>query len=65
MTDINLLKSYMIRKGLTQVDTSRFLGLSVNGFHKKLHNVSYFNSKEIEMLCEKLEINNKDEVFFA
>ena len=65
MTNTLLLKSAIVRQGLTQKQVADELKLSPNGFFKKLHNKSEFRTSEIIKLCDLLNIDKKDEIFFA
>lgn len=65
MTDTLMLKSAIVRNGMTIAQVAKSLGLSVYGFHKKLHNVTEFKASEIESLCKLLDIGDKESYFFA
>ena len=65
MTDTNKLKGAIIASGYTQSKVAQFLGITLQGFYKKLHNKSEFKASEISKLCQSLNIDNKEAVFFA
>ena len=65
MTNTNKLKAAIIGAGYTQKDIAKILGISPQGFFKKLHNKSEFKSSEIYKLCDSLSIKDKDSIFFA
>ena len=68
MTNTELLKSLIKRKGLKFKFVADFLGLSAYGFQLKLKNMQEFKASEISALCELLEIKSlkkKEEIFFT
>ena len=65
MTNTNELRSLMARKGLTQNDVARILGISYQTFSYKLNNKVEFRVSEIEALCNLFDITDKDMYFFC
>lgn len=65
MTNTLKLKAAIIARGYTQQSIARLIGLSPQGFFKKLHNHTEFKSSEITKLCEILGIEDMESIFFA
>lgn len=65
MTNTKEIRSLMAKKGLTQNDVARALGMSYQSFSYKLNNKVEFRASEIEALCELLSITDKDMYFFC
>lgn len=67
MTDTALLESYISASGLKLNFICEKLGLSRQGFRKKLTNESEFKASEINALATLLEISvsERDAIFFA
>lgn len=65
MTNTNLLKSEIIKKGMTLTEFASSLGISATSFSYKLNNKRCFTVNEILKICELLEIRDKDEYFFV
>ncbi len=65
MTATNELRSLIVKKGLTQGDIAKKLGISPQSFSYKLNNKVEFKASEIETLCSILSIKDKDKIFFA
>lgn len=65
MTNTNLLKGAIRAKGLTQQETAVIMGISTVSLNYKINNRREFTASEISKLVDLLEINNKDEYFFA
>lgn len=65
MTATNELRSLIVKKGFTQADIAKKLGISPQSFSYKLNNKVEFKASEIETLCSILSIKNKDKIFFA
>jgi len=61
---VNELKGKMKSKCLTQADVAKKIGISTKTFNSKL-NKGIFNSDEISVLIEVLDIKNPNEIFFA
>lgn len=64
MIKINELKGRIVAMGLTQREIANILGITPKTFNTKLKK-GIFNSNEIEMLIEFLEINDPISIFFA
>lgn len=64
-TNTKKLKARIIEKNYTQAQVADFLKLSYQSFSYKLNNKVEFKASEIQLLCELLEIQNKDEYFFC
>ena len=65
MTNKRKLNAAMALKGYTQEKLAKELGLSKFSINKKINGVSDFKAKEIQAICQILQIKNKDEIFFA
>lgn len=63
MVNSNELKAAIVRKGLTQHDVAKHLGVSQRTFSSKL-NKGVFCSDEIEKLIIFLDIKNPMPIFF-
>ncbi|MCT4686602.1 helix-turn-helix domain-containing protein [Vallitalea sp.] len=61
---INELKGMMKARCLTQADMAKKIGISTKTFNSKL-NKGVFNSNEISVLIDILDIKNPNEIFFA
>ena len=57
----------MTEKGYTQGMLARSLGISENAFTNKIKGRSSFNSNEIAVICQKLDISNSEigDIFFV
>ena len=67
MTDINLLKSTIEESGLRNRFIADKLGLSPEGFYKKLRGKSEFKVSEVGIITELLRLSpaERDEIFFS
>lgn len=67
MTDSKLLNDEITESGMTITFIAKKLGISREGFYKKLNNESEFKASEIVILQVLLRLTNKrrDEIFFA
>lgn len=65
MTNSKEIRSLMAKKGLTQNDVARILGISYQSFSYKLNNKVEFKASEIEALCNLFNITDKDMYFFC
>lgn len=67
MTDINLLKSTIEESGLRNRFIADKLGLSPEGFYKKLRGKSEFKVSEVGIIAELLRLSpaERDEIFFS
>lgn len=68
MTNTKLLKEKIDASGLKFSFIAGELGITRQGFWKKLNNMSSFNQEEIAILCKCLHITalrEKEAIFFA
>ena len=67
MTDSKLLSSTITESGMTITSIARKLGITREGFYKKLNNETEFKASEISLLQKILHLTNKkrDDIFFA
>lgn len=63
MLDVNALKAEWVRQGLRQKDVADLLGIAPKTLSLKLKK-GVLGSDEIELLTEKLNINNPMDIFF-
>lgn len=66
MTDTVALREAIKESGYKMVFVAKKIGLTYQGFLKKLNNESEFKANEIQGLCELLHIsaNRKEAIFF-
>lgn len=64
MVQLNELKAAMVRKGLTQADVAKAIGISNKTFYEHMKK-GVFGSDEIEKLINLLDIKDPLNVFFA
>uniref|UniRef100_UPI001F491BBC hypothetical protein n=1 Tax=Enterocloster aldenensis TaxID=358742 RepID=UPI001F491BBC len=68
MTDTELLKELIYKKGLKMKFVAEYLGLSAYGFQLKTENKQEFKISEVSALCDLLDIKSlseKERIFFA
>lgn len=67
MTNTEMLKSAIDRKGLKQGYVAERLGITRQGFLKKLNNESEFKANEIQILHDLLGLSKseRDNIFFG
>lgn len=67
MTDTGKLNEAIVESGITITAIARKLGVSREGFYKKLNNESEFKASEIMLMQDILRISSKkrDEIFFG
>lgn len=67
MTDSRLLKETIEGSGISVSFLARKLGISREGFYKKLNNESEFKASEILCLSDALHLTDdrRDSIFFA
>lgn len=65
MTDTLKLRLAITASGHSRKECADALGVSLYTFHRKLHNETEFKASEIAILCSFLNINDKEEIFFA
>lgn len=66
MTNTSKLKAAIVENNLRIIDVASAIGLSEQGFHKKLHNTSEFKASEILAVSQilNLKYENVDQIFF-
>ena len=57
----NRLVGKIAENGFTQGDVARALGLSANTFSARINGKSYFNTNEVERMCQILRITDDAE----
>lgn len=68
MTNTELLKTLISKKGLKMKFVAEYLGLSAYGFQLKVENKQEFKISEVSALCDLLEIESledKEVIFFT
>lgn len=63
MIDVNALRGKWVTMGYTQTDVAKILNITPKTLYLKLKK-GVFDSDEIEVLIEKLQIKNPTEIFF-
>lgn len=58
------LRGIMAEKGYSQKDMAAFIRVTPKTFYRKMKN-GVFDSDEIQIMMEKLEMENPMEIFFA
>lgn len=64
MLNVLEFRAAMVRKGYTQKDLAKVLGMSEKTFYERLKN-KRFGSEEIEKLITVLEISDPMPIFFS
>lgn len=67
MTDSNMLNAAIDDSGITITAIAKKLGITREGFYKKLNNKTEFKASEVKIMQNILNLSNKkrDEIFFA
>lgn len=68
LTNTELLRDIISKKGLKMKYVAEYLGLSPYGFQLKLENRQEFKTSEVSALCDLLNIKSlkeKEEIFFV
>lgn len=68
MVDRNLLRGVIARAGMTQEKLADAIGINSNTLTAKMLGRSYFDTEEIDKICEVLSItdnNEKADIFLA
>lgn len=65
MTNTLEFKSLIVKNGLTQKKLAKMLGVSFATLNMKINNKREFKSKEISKLCQILNIQNVNLIFFV
>ena len=58
------LRGIIAENGYSQTDIAKFIGITPKTFYEKMK-VGVFGSDEIQIMIEKLNIENPMEIFFA
>lgn len=61
MVDRNLLRGAIVSRGMTQESLARELKMSQNTLSAKILGRAFFNTDEIDRICEILNIANNEE----
>lgn len=64
MIDVNMLKGLIVTKGLSQRQVAKMLGITEKTFYSKMKK-GIFNSVEMELMIDILNIKDPNEIFFA
>ncbi len=64
MIKTNELRGVIAKNGLSQSDVATMIGITPKTFYEKMKN-GVFGSDEIEIMIDKLKIDNPMEIFFA
>ena len=68
MVDKNLLKCAIVRAGMTQEKLAAAIGITSNTLTAKMLGRSFFDTEEIDRICDALSItdnNEKADIFLA
>lgn len=60
----NLLKAKITERGLTQSQVANMIGISGNSLSRKIRGLRDFRLREVQQLCDCLNIDNPGEIFF-
>lgn len=58
------LRGVIAEKGYSQSDIAKIIGITPKTFYEKMK-IGVFGSDEIQIMIEKLQIDNPMEIFFA
>ncbi len=58
------LRGVIAEKGYSQTDIAKTIGITPKTFYEKMK-IGIFGSDEIQIMIEKLDIENPMEIFFA
>lgn len=64
MIKTNELRGVIAKNGLSQSDVATMIGITPKTFYEKMKN-GVFGSDEIEIMIDKLKIDNPMEIFFC
>lgn len=64
MIKTHILKGLIVQKGLTQAKMAKIIGITPKTFYDKMKS-GVFGSDEIEIMIDRLEIENPTEIFFG
>ena len=59
------LRYEMDTRSISVEDLCAYIGISKSAFYKKLNGKSEFTRREIEMICQRLELDSPVDIFFA
>lgn len=59
-----VLKGLIVQKGLSQAKMAKIIGITPKTFYDKMKS-GVFGSDEIEIMIDKLDIENPAEIFFG
>ncbi len=64
MIKTNELKGIIVKNGLTQSDVANLIGITPKTFYEKMK-TGVFGSDEIQIMIDKLHIDDPMSIFFA
>lgn len=64
MIKTNELKGVIAKNGYSQADVAEMIGVTPKTFYEKMK-IGVFGSNEIQIMIDKLNIDNPMEIFFA
>lgn len=64
MIKTNDLRGIIVKNGFSQSDVAKLIGVTPKTFYEKMKN-GVFGSDEIQIMIEKLHIENPVDIFFA
>ena len=64
MVDTSSLKGIIVKNGMTQNDVAKMLGMTSKTFYLKMKK-GVFGSDEIEVMIDRLKIDDPMKIFFA
>lgn len=59
------LRYEMDTRAVSVEDLCAYIGISKSAFYKKLNGKSEFTRREIERICQRLELDSPVDIFFA
>lgn len=64
MVDTNELRGVIAKRGLAQTDVAKMIGITPKTFYDRMSK-GVFGSDEIQIMIERLDIDNPMDIFFA
>lgn len=64
MVNTNELRGVIAKNGLSQTDVAKMLGITPKTFYDRM-NKRVFGSDEIQIMIDRLNIDNPMDIFFA
>lgn len=64
MIDVNELRGFIAKRGYSQTDVAKHIGVTPKTFYEKMKK-GVFGSDEMEAMIELLGIERPEEIFFA